>query len=111
LWELEVPVAFAADLFNQAGMGWVEEPYRLSDAHRIRARDFVGPHLLEPWLVESHTTVIIPLDDHVIFVRWLNRTIFSGRLSEVAQTLGAISGMQLLVGRRELGKRWLPGAA
>jgi hypothetical protein len=62
-------------------------------------------------LVESHTTVIIPLEDHVIFALWLNRTIFSGRLSEVAQTLDAISGMQLLVGRRELGKRWLPGAA
>jgi len=61
LWELEAPVAFAADLFNRAGMGWVEEP----------------------WLVESHTTVIIPVDDHVIFVRWLNRTISSGRLSEV----------------------------
>ena len=61
--------------------------------------------------MESHTTVIIPLDDHVIFVRWHNRTKFSGRLSEVAQTLDAISGMQFLVGRRELGKRWLPGAA
>jgi hypothetical protein len=33
--------------------------------------------------VESQTTVIIPLDDHVIFVRLLNRTKFSGRLSEV----------------------------
>ena len=61
--------------------------------------------------MESHTTVIIPLDDHVIFVRLLNRTKFSGRLSEVAQTLDTISGMQFLVGRRELGKRWLPGAA
>jgi hypothetical protein len=46
--------------------------------------------------VESHTTVIIPLDDHVIFVRLLNRTQFSGRLSEVTQTLDAIFGMQFL---------------
>jgi hypothetical protein len=37
LWELEAPVALAADLFNRAGMGWVEEPYRRSDALRIRA--------------------------------------------------------------------------
>ena len=70
----------------------------------------MGLHLLEPWLVESHTTVIIPLDDHVIFVRLLNRTQFSGRLSEVTQTLDAISGMQFLVGRREPG-RALPESA
>jgi hypothetical protein len=62
-------------------------------------------------LVESHTTVIIPFDDRVIFVSLLNCAQSSSRLSEVAQTLDAISGMQLLVGRRELGKRWLPGAA
>ena len=38
--------------------------------------------------MESHTTVIIPFDDRVIFVGLLNCAEFSSRLSEVAQTLG-----------------------
>jgi hypothetical protein len=52
-----------------------------------------GLNLLEPRLVESHTTVIIPLDDRVIFVSLLNCAECSSRLSEVAQTLDAISGI------------------
>jgi hypothetical protein len=52
---------------------------------------------------------MIPLDDRVIFVNLLNCAEFSGRLSEVAQTLHAISGIQFLVGGRRFGKRWLPG--
>jgi hypothetical protein len=60
--------------------------------------------------VESHATVTIPFDDRVIFVNLLNCAEFSSRLSEVAQTLHAISGIQFLVGSRRLGKRWLPGA-
>ena len=66
-------------------------------------------NLLEPGLVESHTTVIIPFDDRVIFVRLLNCAEFSSRLSEVAQTLDAISGIQFLVGSRGVGERWFPG--
>jgi len=84
-------------------MGWVEGPYPLSDAHRIRAAT-LWVYLFEPWLVASHSTVIIPVDDHVILVRLLNPTKFCGRLSEVAPTLDAISGMQFRVGRRELGR-------
>jgi hypothetical protein len=60
-------------------------------------------------LAESHTTVIIPFDDRVIFVRLLNCAEFSSRLSEVAQTLDAISGIQFLAGGKGLGERWLPG--
>jgi hypothetical protein len=60
-------------------------------------------------LVESRTTIIIPFDDRVIFVRLLNRAKYSGRLSEIAQLLDAISGIQLLAGSRGLGERWLPG--
>ena len=41
-------------------------------------------NLLEPRLSESHTTVFIPLNHRVIFVRLLNRAEFPGRLSEVA---------------------------
>ena len=47
--------------------------------------------------MESLTAVIIPFDDRVILVSLLNRTEFSSRLSEVAQSLDAISGIQFLV--------------
>jgi hypothetical protein len=60
-------------------------------------------------LVESHPAVIIPFDDRVIFVRSLHRAEFSSRLSEFAQTLNAISGIQFLAGSRGLGERWLLG--
>jgi hypothetical protein len=60
--------------------------------------------------VESHTTVIIPFDDRVIFVRLLNCAEFPSRLSEVAQTLDAISRIQILVVCRWLGEAWLLGA-
>jgi hypothetical protein len=55
-------------------------------------------NLLERRLVESHATVVIPLDDRVLFVSSLNCAEFSSRLSEVAQTLDAISGSQFLTG-------------
>jgi len=75
----------------------------------IRRSTKPGLKFFERWLVESHTTVIIPFDDRVIFVRLLNCAEFSSRLSEVAQTLDAISGIQCLAGGRGLGERWLPG--
>ena len=59
--------------------------------------------------MESHTTVIIPFDDRVIFVNLLNCAEFSSRLSEVAQTLDPISGIQFLVDGRWLGEPWLLG--
>ena len=68
-----------------------------------------GLNLLERRLVDSHSTVTIPFDDGVIFVSLLNCAEFSRRLSEVAQTLDAISGIQFLVGGRGLGERWLLG--
>jgi hypothetical protein len=55
-----------------------------------------GLNLLEPRLVKSHSTVIIPFDDRVIIVSLLNRAEFSSRLSEVAQTLDTISRSQFL---------------
>jgi len=57
--------------------------------------------------MESCTTIIIPFDDRVIIVSLLNRAEFSRRLSEIAQTLHAISRIQFLVGGRGLGERWL----
>ena len=59
--------------------------------------------------MESRATVIIPFDDRVIFVSSLNCAQFPIRLSEVAQTLDAISGSQFLVGGTGLGERWLLG--
>jgi hypothetical protein len=58
--------------------------------------------------VQSHTTVIVPFDDRVIFVSLLDCVEFSRRLSEVAQTLDAISGIQLL-GNTALAERRLLG--
>jgi hypothetical protein len=67
-------------------------------------------NLLERRLVHSHASVIIPLHDRVIFVSLLNCAEFSGRLSEVAQPLDTISGIQFLVAGRGLGKPWLLGS-
>ena len=51
---------------------------------RVDARPWPGDlNLLEPRLVESHTTVIIPFDDRVIFVNLLNCAEFSSRLSDL----------------------------
>jgi hypothetical protein len=62
--------------------------------------------LLEPWLPQSHSTVIIPLDDGILFVGSLNSAEFSGRLSEVTQPLDAISRSQLRAGGGGLDERW-----
>jgi hypothetical protein len=59
--------------------------------------------------MESHATVTIPFDDRVIFVNLLNCPEFSSRLSEIAQTLDPISGIQFLVDGRGLGEPWLLG--
>ena len=56
--------------------------------------------------MKSHTTVTIPFDDRIIVVSLLDCAQFSSWLSEVAQTLDAISGFQFLVGGSGLGKRW-----
>jgi hypothetical protein len=66
-------------------------------------------NFLEPRLVESHATVIIPFDDRILFVRSLNRAKFPSRLSELSQPLDPISGIQLLVGSRRLSERRLLG--
>jgi hypothetical protein len=57
--------------------------------------------------VDSHSTVIIPLDDRdrVLVVSSLNCAEFSSWLSEVTQTLDAISRNQFLVAGRGLGER------
>ena len=66
-------------------------------------------NLLERRLVESHATVVIPLDDRVLFVGSLNCAEFSSWLSEVAQAFDAISGSEFRVGGRRLGERWSLG--
>jgi hypothetical protein len=59
--------------------------------------------------VKSRATVVIPLDDRVLFISSFNCADFSRRLSEVDQTLDPISGSQLLAGGLGLGERWSPG--
>jgi phage protein D len=61
---------------------------------------------LKPRLTQSHTTIVVPLDKRVIFVRPHHRSESSRRLSEVAQTHDAISGIQFRVGSRGLVERW-----
>jgi hypothetical protein len=65
-----------------------------------------GLNLPERRSGESYATVIIPLDDRVIFVSSFNRTEFSIRLSEVAQTLDPISGTHFRASGRGLGEWW-----
>ena len=59
--------------------------------------------------MDSYSTVIIPLDDRVLVIGSLNCAEFSIRLSEVTQTLDAISGSQFLVSGRRLRERWSLG--
>jgi hypothetical protein len=64
----------------------------------------------EPRLVEPLATVIIPLYKRIVFVGLLNCTEFSIRLSEISQTLDAITGIQFRVGSRGLDERWPLGS-
>src|ERR1039458_2248273 len=63
-------------------------------------------NFFERWLAKSHAAIVIPLDDCILFVSTLDCAEFSSRLSEVAQTLDAISGSQFLVGGSGLGEWW-----
>jgi len=60
-------------------------------------------------LAESLTTVIIPLDERILFISLLNCPELAGRLSEVAQTFNTIPGIQFLAGSGGLGERWSLG--
>jgi hypothetical protein len=57
-------------------------------------------------LADSHATFVIPLDHCIVFVRSLNCADLSRGLSEVAQTLDTISGIQFLAGGGRLDERW-----
>jgi hypothetical protein len=81
----------------------------IHQADRHLARSVAGLNLLERWLVQSLTTVTIPFYDRIIFVGLFDCAEFSGWLSEVAQTLDAISGIQFLASGRRLCERWLLG--
>jgi len=66
--------------------------------------------LLQPRLVQSHSTVIIPLYKRIVFVGLLNCSEFSGRLPKISQALNAITGIQFRVGSRGLDERWSFGS-
>ena len=57
-------------------------------------------------MVESHSTVIVPLDDGVLFVNLFNCTQFPSELSKVSQTLDPVSRIQFLAGGSGLIERW-----
>jgi hypothetical protein len=48
-------------------------------------------NFLKPRLAQSHTTVVIPLYKRVVFAGLLNCSEFSDRVSEISQTLDAIT--------------------
>jgi hypothetical protein len=66
--------------------------------------------LLEPRLAQSHTSIAIPLYKRFVFIRLLNCSEFSGRLSKITQTLHSITGIQFRVGSRGLDERWSLGS-
>jgi hypothetical protein len=67
-------------------------------------------NFLEPRLVLARSTIIIPLYNRVIFVRLLNGSEFSSRLSKISQAHDTISGIQFLVGSPGLDERWTLGS-
>jgi hypothetical protein len=85
-------------------------PHYLHSARfRLQSSDLRAA-FLELRLVESHPTVIIPLDDRVFFVSSLHCAEFSRWLSEVAHSLNAIPGFEFVIARDRLGEAWFPGA-
>jgi len=66
--------------------------------------------LLEPRLAQSHTSSAIPLYKRVVFIRLLNCSEFSSRLSKITQALYSITGIQFRVGSRGLDERWSLGS-
>src|ERR1700680_4085839 len=84
----------------------IRRPYGLCFRWRKSRQVIGGLNLLEGRLVNSHATVVIPLDDRVLFVSSLDCGELSSRLSEVTQTFDTISGGQFLAGGRGLGERW-----
>jgi hypothetical protein len=75
------------------------------DRCAVRSSSSGTLNLLKPPLSNSVASVIIPLHDRILVVRLLHGAEFSGRLSEVAQTLDPISGIQFVAGGRGSGER------
>src|ERR1700723_3199715 len=59
--------------------------------------------------MESHTPVMIPLNERVVFVSLLDCAEFSSRFSEVAKAPDTISGNEFLASSGGLGEGWLLG--
>jgi hypothetical protein len=60
---------------------------------------------LEPRLVHSGATVVIPLNDRVVFVGAFHGAHLVGWLSKIAQRFDAITGIQVRVGALRLSER------
>lgn len=75
------------------------------DGCTVRSSSSGTLNLLKPPLSNSVASVIIPLHDRILVVRLLHGAEFSGRLSEVAQALDPISGIQFVAAGRGSGER------
>jgi hypothetical protein len=60
--------------------------------------------------MHSCATVVIPLHDRVVFVSTLNGAELLRWLSEIAQTLNAVTGRHFRIGTGGPIERWLLGA-
>jgi len=69
-----------------------------------------GLDFLKPRLMQSGTSVVIPLDHGVFFIRSFDCAQFSRRLPEIAETLDAISGIQFRLLWRGLDEWWPLGS-
>jgi hypothetical protein len=67
-------------------------------------------NFFKPGLAQSHTTIVIPLYERVVFVGLLNCSEFSSRISKVSQALDAITGIQFRLGCGGLDERWPLGS-
>jgi hypothetical protein len=94
-----------ANVYPENGVADLRD-FRLTD-RRAPCRTL---DLLEPRFSKSQTTVITPFDDSVILISLLNCAEFSSRLSEVVQSLDAISGIQFLVAGSGVGEPWFLGS-
>jgi hypothetical protein len=67
-------------------------------------------NFFKPRPAQSHTTIAIPLHKRIVFIRLLNRSEFSSRLSKISQALDAITGIQFRIGGGRLNEWWSLGA-
>jgi hypothetical protein len=87
----EMTAAEELEWLTQKAQEHPKKNFHQTDRHL--ARSVAGLNLFERRLVQSLTAVTIPFNDRIFFVGLFDCAELSGRLSKVAQTLDAISGI------------------